>query len=163
MKIKIHKIKPTKKNTGIVYEIDEDKRSMAPVFARPECFQRAIDACANVALNICELDGKPDEYTVTCIEMGYSNNKKSKSESCEITIERPLKVGKFETKSTKRYLSTDKKSVVVLDDISQAIVRDALDCAEMYVRSDRINIELYSQADISLEEGAAKEVKAAAK
>ena len=151
MKIKILKIIPKEKSTTIDYELDACKRSLTSGRERPESFQQTVDALRNVALNICELKQPADEYLVTAIEMSHTSNKNGESEACEISIQRGLKAGKLKIKTPKRYLVTDKSDVLVLDDISQNAIREACDSAEAYIRDDDLNKQLYSQAELSLE------------
>jgi len=157
MNVKINRIKNKSEECQLKYSINGSSRSIVSDQKLTPAFEKSLKELVPVALRIAEIKDKPENYEFVGLSIQRKETEEGENRSCVISIKKALAVGTLNISTPKRWLECDKEDAGLLDDISQAAIREACSNAADFIRNDGINLELYSQAELTLNTDEARE------
>jgi len=157
MNIKIHTIKNKAEELKLAYSINGSKRSLTSDQKLSEGFIKSLKDLVPVTLTACDLKDDAKNYELTSLSIQRKDTEEGENRSCVISIKKSVAWGTLNISTPKIWLECDKDDAIVLDDISQNLIRDACSNAAVFIKADSINRELYSQAELDLKSDGAME------
>ena len=142
----------------IGYLINGSHRAISSDQKLSEKFQASLDALRPITLNLCSLKDEAKEYEFTAISIKRKLvGDDVENKSCVLSVKKSVIGGTLNISTPVRWIETDSDEAVLLDDISQAAIQEACSEAVIFIREDSIHRQLYSQAELSLDEQSAVE------